>query len=193
MVETEGRPPRPLSDGPGPYLRRLRQRQGRTLASVAAQADLSESFVSQLERGRTGVSLDALARLAHALDIRVADLFEPGPSRGGHVVRGGSRPLLDVWQLGRKTLLTPRTCEYLEVMVCQLEPGGATGEEPFTHGDSDELLLVMRGAIDLELDGGLHHLEASDSITYRSSIPHRAVNRSEQVTEALWIISPPSF
>jgi DNA-binding XRE family transcriptional regulator len=193
VVTTEGQSSRLLADGAGRYLRRLRQRRGLTLASLAAQVGLSESFLSQLERGRTGVSLDSLARLAHALDIRVADLFEPDHTRGAHVVRGDARPQLDVWHLGRKTLLTPRRCEHLEVMICRLEPGGATGEEPFTHGDSDELLLILEGAIDLELDSDVHHLEASDSITFRTSVPHRTVNRSGQVAEGLWVISPPSF
>lgn len=193
MVTTDGRSVRPLADGAGRYLRRVRQQRGMTLAAVASQAGLSESFLSQVERGRTGVSLDSLARLAHVLSIRVADLFEADYSSGAHLVRADSRPVLDIWHLGAKTLLTPRTCEHLEVMVCRLEAGGATGEGPFTHGDSDELLLLLEGRIELELGGAVYELHANDSVTYRSSVPHRVVNRSGQLAEALWIIGPPSL
>ena len=53
----------------GRRLRRVRRRRRMTLAAVASAADTSESFLSQLERGQTGASLDTLARLAHALNI----------------------------------------------------------------------------------------------------------------------------
>jgi transcriptional regulator with XRE-family HTH domain len=203
---TENRAPRPggsvgssprgsgvLTDGIGRHLRRVRHRHGLTLAAVAAQAGMSESFLSQLERGRTGVSLDSLTRLTQALGIRVADLFEPDHTRDAQVLHADSRPVLDVWQLGRKMLLTPRSCEHLEVLMCQLDPGGTTGQEPYTHGDSDELFLLLEGVVDLQLDGRLHRMQPGDSITYRSSVPHRVMNRGEGGAEGLWAISPSSF
>ncbi len=182
-----------LADGVGRHLRRARRRRGLTLAALAAQAGISESFLSQVERGRAGASLDSLQRVTHALGIRVADLFEPDHARDPAVLRAGSRPLLDVWHLGQKALLTPRSSEHLEVLICRLEAGGATGEEPYTHGDSDELFLLLEGVVDLQLGERLHHMRAGDSITYRSSTPHRVINRGGQIAEGLWAISPPSF
>ncbi|MGH2873121.1 MAG: cupin domain-containing protein [Solirubrobacteraceae bacterium] len=182
-----------LQDGVGRHLRRLRRRRGLTLAAVAASASTSESFLSQLERGQTGASLDTIARLAHALGIKVADLFEPDHTREPVVLRARERPVLHVWHLGSKELLTPRSSEHLEVFVCRLEPGGSTGERPYTHGDSEELFLVLDGEVELELGPERHRLRTGDSITYRSSAEHRVTNLGDDVAEGLWIISPPSF
>ncbi len=58
--------------------RRLRGRRtelGRTLAEVAAAAQVSASFLSALETGGTSVSLPVLVRIAHALDLTMADLL----------------------------------------------------------------------------------------------------------------------
>jgi mannose-6-phosphate isomerase-like protein (cupin superfamily) len=45
----------------------------------------------------------------------------------------------------------------------------------------------------LELGGEVFELERGDSIDYRSSVPHRAVNTGNELAEVLWIISPPSY
>jgi transcriptional regulator with XRE-family HTH domain len=58
--------------------RRLRGRRtelGRTLAEVAAAAQVSASFLSSLETGGSSVSLPVLVRIAHALDLTMADLL----------------------------------------------------------------------------------------------------------------------
>lgn len=182
-----------LADGVGRQLRAVRRRKGLTLAAVAEQAGMSESFLSQLERGRTGASLESLQRLTHALGIRIADLFEPDAVENPTVLPAERRPVLDVWNLGRKMLLTPRWSEHLEVLICRLEPGGATSEEAYTHGDSEELFLLLEGVVDLELGGATHRMGVGDSIVYRSSTPHRVINRGDGCAEGIWAISPPSF
>jgi transcriptional regulator with XRE-family HTH domain len=182
-----------LAEQVGRRLRSARRRRGLTLATLASRAAMSESFLSQLERGLTGASLDSLQRLTEALEIRVGDLFEADEASGPRVLRPEHRPVMELWHLGAKTLLTPRWSENLEVLICRLEPEGATGEEPYTHGDSDELFLVLEGVVDLELGGRLHRMATGDSITYRSSVPHRVINRGDGDAEGLWAISPPSF
>jgi transcriptional regulator with XRE-family HTH domain len=182
-----------LTDGVGRQLRTIRRRKGLTLAAVASLAGISESFLSQLERGRTGASLESLQRLTQALGVRVADLFEVDGGQNPAVLTRDRRPELDVWNLGRKMLLTPRWSEHLEVLICRLEPGGATSEQPYTHGDSEELFLVLEGVVDLELGGATHRMQVGDSIAYRSSTPHRVINRGEGCAEGMWAISPPSF
>jgi transcriptional regulator with XRE-family HTH domain len=182
-----------LADQVGKRLRSARRRRGLTLAALANRAGMSESFLSQLERGLTGASLDSLQRLTQALEIRVGDLFEASETDSPRVLHPDQRPVMELWHLGAKTLLTPRWSEDLEVLICRLEPEGSTGDEPYTHGDSDELFLVLEGVVDLELGGQLHRMTTGDSITYRSSVPHRVINRGDGDAEGLWAISPPSF
>lgn len=182
-----------LASDVGRRLRSARRRRGLTLAEVAAAAAISESFLSQLERGLTGASLDSLQRLTKALEIRVADLFDADDAHTPRVIHPDSRPVLEVWHLGQKTLLTPRWSEQLEALICRLDPGGATGERPYQHGDSEELFLLLEGVVDLELGDQVHRMRAGDSITYRSSVPHRVINRGAGHAQGLWAISPPSF
>ena len=177
----------------GERLRTLRQFRRYTLQSVAARSGISESFLSQVERGRSNASIASLKRIADALGVSMADLFEPDELPGPRVLRRDERPALQFGILGRKLLLTPRPLHHLEVFAGELEVGGSTGPEPYAHGDSEELFVVVSGTVRLELGGEVFELERGDSIYYRSSVPHRAVNTGNELAEVLWIISPPSY
>ena len=177
----------------GERLRDHRRLRRATLRTIADRAGVSESFLSQVERGRTSASIASLRRIAGALGVTVADLFEPGGPPQPRVLKRAERPTLAFGVLGRKHLLTPRPLQHLEVFVGELDPGGTTGSEPYAHGDSEELFVVLSGHVQLELGGDVHDLETGDSIDYRSSTPHRVNNTGEERAEVMWIISPPSY
>ena len=143
-------------DGPrvdvGERLRAIRRLRRATLKTVADRAELSESFLSQVERGRANASVASLKRIAAALGVNVADLFEPnGSTSRPRVLRREARPTLVFGTLGRKFMLTPRPLEHLQVILGELDSGGSTGDEPYTHGDSEELLVVLGGIVSLQL------------------------------------------
>jgi transcriptional regulator with XRE-family HTH domain len=177
----------------GERLRGLRRSRRATLRTVAERSGLSESFLSQVERGRSSASIESLRRVADALGVSMADLFEPGGLPGPRVLRRDERPSLSFGVLGKKLLLTPRPLHHLEVFAGELEVGGSTGTEPYAHGDSEELFVVLSGAVQLELGGEMFDLEPGDSIDYRSSTPHRISNTGQDLAEVMWIISPPSY
>jgi transcriptional regulator with XRE-family HTH domain len=178
----------------GERLRAIRRRRRVTLRTVAERADLSESFLSQVERGRANASVASLKRIAAALGVSVADLFEPnGSTTRPRVLRREVRPTLTFGTLGRKYMLTPRPLEHLQVIVGELDAGGSTGDEPYTHGDSEELLVVLSGVVSLQLGTEMFELSSGDSIDYRSSTPHRLTNIGGDPAEVMWIISPPSY
>jgi transcriptional regulator with XRE-family HTH domain len=177
----------------GERLRVLRQFRRCTLRTLAARSGLSESFLSQVERGRSSASIESLRRIAGALGVSMADLFEPDSVPGPAVLRRDERPALSFGVLGRKLLLTPRPLHHLEVFAGELEVGGSTGDQPYAHGDSEELFVVLSGTVELNLGDDLFELERGDSIDYRSSTPHRVANVGQERAEVMWIISPPSY
>jgi transcriptional regulator with XRE-family HTH domain len=177
----------------GERLRAIRLLRRLTLREVAESAGVSESFVSQLERGRSSASVATLQRLAAAVGIEISDLFAGEQHSGPRVLRRQERQLLEWGHLGRKALLTPKPFHSLEAVAASFDPGGSTGDEPYTHGDSEELLLVLAGRVHLQLGSELLDLSTGDSVNYRSSTPHRVSNPSDEPAEVLFVISPPSY
>src|SRR5256714_13716032 len=151
----------------GERLRDIRRLRRATLKTIADRAGVSESFLSQVERGRASASIASLRRIADALGVSVADLFEPdGPPRP-RVLRREERPSLAFGILGRKLLLTPRPLQQLEVFAGELDPGGSTGAQPYAHGDSERPFAVLSGHVQLELGGGAGELRHAATVHYR--------------------------
>ena len=187
----------PASDGAvhvelGERVRAIRRLRRKTLKEVASAANISESFLSQLERGRTNATVATLQRLSTALGIEVSDLFTTNSARP-RVLRNDAREFVAWGRLGSKALLTPKPFHSLEVVVARFEPGGSTGDEPYTHGDSEELLIVVEGHVHVQLGTEIHEVSAGDSVHYQSSTPHRVSNPGDGVAEVMFVISPPSY
>src|SRR6266513_4875688 len=102
---TEVMPEATVQSALGERLRAIRQLRRKTLKEVAGAAGLSESFLSQLERGRTNATIATLQRLATALGIDVSDLFGASVPRP-RVLRREARDFVAWGRLGRKALVT---------------------------------------------------------------------------------------
>ncbi len=64
-----------LRSGLAATLRQLRGERGLSQEKLALAAGLHRTFVFRLEKGAVNVSLDALQRVAEALDVRLSELL----------------------------------------------------------------------------------------------------------------------
>ncbi|HEX2316388.1 MAG TPA: XRE family transcriptional regulator [Thermomonospora sp.] len=180
----------------GARIREFRRMRKMPLRELAERAGASPSFVSQLERGRTSASIGMLRRIAGSLGLTVADLFAEDDGPAHRVLPKANRPELPTAPGTRKYLVSQRPLRNVEVYVGEFDPGASTGDEPYTHGDSQEIFVVLSGRVTLWLGKGPdtrpYELGAGDSIEYRTSVPHRVVNATEELVEVMWIIAPPT-
>lgn len=84
-------------DNLGSRLKSVRLKAGFTLRELARQADVSPSFVSQIENGKSQPSVATLYVFAQLLHVSIDELFDPRnaePGRGDRGDRGdhGDRP-----------------------------------------------------------------------------------------------------
>ena len=68
----------------GKRVRQLRMQQRMTQEQLAERADISTSFLGQIERGSRKLSLDSFCRITRALDCTANDLL---PMEGGNARR----------------------------------------------------------------------------------------------------------
>lgn len=74
-------------------LKRLRRERSLSQEKLAEMADFHRTYVSQLERCVTNISIDGLERLARSLDADVVELLMPEEANGsGEEKAGKSRP-----------------------------------------------------------------------------------------------------
>ncbi|MFA5241295.1 MAG: helix-turn-helix transcriptional regulator [Sulfuricella sp.] len=74
-------------------IRRLRMERGLSQEGMAELADFHRTYVSQLERCVTNISIDGLERLAMALGVDISILLEDSstPSRAGQPKEASER------------------------------------------------------------------------------------------------------
>jgi transcriptional regulator with XRE-family HTH domain len=180
----------------GARIRAYRHMRRMTVRGLAEHAQASPSFISQLERGRTSASIGMLRRIATALGLTVADLFSEEDEIAHRVVRRTQRPELRAAPGTRKYLISQRPLQNLEMYAGEFDPGTSTGDEPYTHGESQEILLVLTGRVTVWLgppgSACPQVLGPGDSVEYRTSVPHRVVNEGDETAEVIWVISPPT-
>lgn len=177
----------------GGRLRWLRRSKKMTLREVAARASVTESFLSQIERGVTSPSVASLHRIARGLELSIAELFT-GAGSAGRVVRSNERRQVAYTGLGAlDEFLTPPSATRLQLILSTIQPGGGTGDEPYTHESDEEVVVVLEGELDLWVSDEHHRLGTGDTITYSSRLPHRNENRGSTPARVLFCITPPSF
>ncbi|RWA73862.1 helix-turn-helix domain-containing protein [Mesorhizobium sp.] len=176
----------------GARLKSLRLARRLSLRDLAEATGTSASFISQLERGLTGASTASLNQMASALGVSVAMLFEESRAQSHGVLRRSERPSLPPSDGCRKMLLSRPPLSDMEVYVGEFDIGGSTGSALYTHGDAHEMLVVLRGIVEVSLGDARHVLEEGDSIEYATSTPHRSENIGSGRAEVMWIIAPPT-
>ncbi|MCX4471911.1 cupin domain-containing protein [Micromonospora sp. NBC_01655] len=187
-MDSDATEPNPL----GQRIRELRQSRRLPMSRVAKDAGVSVSFLSQLERGKSNASLNSLRAIASALSVTLADLFDQDKSSAPGVLRAADRPVLRSMNGPVKYLVTRPPLRAVEVTVGEFAPGTSTGTKPYTHGDSQEIFMVISGRMLFEVDGVEYILEGGDSMEFYSSQAHRAENLGSTTAQVIWVVSPPT-
>ncbi|MEO5704616.1 MAG: XRE family transcriptional regulator [Candidatus Limnocylindrales bacterium] len=186
-------PTAPVEIDLGARIRALRLSRGETLRQLAAEAGVTESFLSQVERGVASPSIASVQRIARALGQSIAELFVVD-ERAGSLVRVGDRRRVVYQGLGAvDEFLTRATDGRLQVIMSTIEAGGGTGDEPYTHDSDEEVVVVLEGSLDLWVGPEHYRLDAGDAVTHSSRVPHRNTNPGPGVARVLFCITPPSF
>lgn len=173
----------------GAAIRQLRRDRGMTLVVLAEHTGLSHSFLSQLERGLTGVSMKALYLIADGLAttpqaLVAATLTTPAPATGP--IRAGDQPVLFA-----SRILHAASGE-VRVIELTLEPD-APGRF-FTH-DQPELVYVVSGGLETAFRSDdvddVHHLATRDALMIPSGMPHKHRSTTPEGTVCLLVQSTP--
>jgi len=186
----------------GRRIRTLRLERGLTLQAVAGSAGVSQSLISQVERGLASPSISTLRRIAGALDVPIAALFLGGDmlsddetDRAGRrlVVRRHERKGLHVPRSKVDyELLTPDLNRKIEFIWIEYEPGAITHPEPMSH-PGEENAVCLEGSVVVTIDREEFVLTEGDSISFDSGRPHQVENRSGRRAVLVSAITPPAF
>lgn len=178
----------------GSEVRKLRKARRKSLAEVATGIGRSVSFISQLERGNAEPSIADLKGIAQLLGVPLGWFFlsdSMPPEERGRLVRASQRRRLGSVADGLvEELLSPDLGGAFETFLSTFEPGAKLTR--FTRRDTEEECYVISGSLNIWIGRKRFHLNAGDSFRIVGE-PFRWANPSNDKTQVLWIISPPTY
>jgi transcriptional regulator with XRE-family HTH domain len=178
--------------GVGARVRELRAGAGLSVRELASRAGVSAGYISQIENGYANASIAVIRGIAAVFGLTWLELFDPAPTHG-RVLRRDERPRLFTDGMVAHFGITQPPIGNVEVLVSEYAPGEGAGGADYTHGDSLEICLLLRGRLEIAVAGEVHVLDPGDSIEYRTSLPHAIKNVGDSTAEAVWIVTPPSI
>jgi transcriptional regulator with XRE-family HTH domain len=174
----------------GPKLRKLRKRQGLSLADAAKQAGVSPGFLSAVELSHAKPSVSTLSRLAGAYGTTILELYNL-PKQPDRIVRPGKRQSIQT-QSGVRMELLSTGGKMLETMLMRVPPG--TGSDgAYTH-QGEDWIYMLKGALEIWLDEAeCYVLNENESFWFESNRGHRWYNPGKKEVLMIWVNTPPTF
>lgn len=181
----------------GINIRKIREDRGETLRGMAKKMGLTASFLSQIETGKASPSLNTLKNMADILQTTVGSLIgetDKKISAENPVIRQEERKSLkhigkgiDIYLLASSDLN-----KQMEPLLFTLDKNASSGDMPYKHF-GQEFVLVLKGTLEITLNDTRYVLRQGDSIYFNSGVPHSFKNLDKGSTEAMWVITPPTF
>lgn len=175
--------------GVGPNLRQLRLAKGLTMDRLAGQSELTRGYISLVERGLKIPSIAALLRLADALDVNMAYLFDPNsaPAPRYTIFRQQDQQAMATMDgaFGLSALAAGRTGKMMEPFLLRPPLKSA----PRASHSGEEMLFVVSGRIAIKLDGEEIPMEKGDCLYFSGETPHEVRSLGRQKAEVLVVVA----
>ncbi len=174
----------------GERIKLRRQEQDLSLRDLAGQADLTASFLSQIERDQASPSIESLRKISRALEVPLF-YFLMEQEEVCPVVRQHERRRLTLPATGiTLEMLTPDVSRKMEAVLTTI--GCEDGRIPLTfQPETEEFILVLNGVLVVELGADSYELAAGDSVYFPGALLRSLRAAGNDPVQYLSVITPP--
>lgn len=181
----------------GNQIRDLRVARGMSVAALAKAIGKSIGYVSQIERGRSEVSISTLKAISDELGVQISWFFQGYdprvPSEHGYIVRREHRRRLDFPGTGiEEELLSPTLTGEAELILSTFAPGARSGDQPVSRM-AEQSGHVLEGQLELKIGSRRFTLRPGDSFRIGRGELYTARNPGSVNSVSLWVIAPPRY
>lgn len=161
----------------GKIIRAFRAERKMTLKELAAKAEISTSYLSQIENDQVNMNLSVLESISQALQKPLNLFFLQDSIDSVSIVRKEERKQIVRSDNATYEALVDNRVSKFDITIVTY-PTAYIGQELVVH-QGEEFMLVLNGSLDVNL-GNLnsYHLEEGDSIAFSSKIPHNLTSEA---------------
>lgn len=168
----------------GAQIKHIRKQLGFTLRVLSNRSGLSINAISRIENHQTSPTVNSVHRIAQALGVPIASLFDETIASNTVYVQATNR---------KKIHMKGRTLELLgpgmidpqcEPFYVTLVGNEKTTSDPGQH-PGEEFAYCLEGEIIFYVGGIRYHLREGDSLFFKSDQPHTWENPTRELAKFL--------
>ena len=153
-------------------VRELRDAQNLSLDALAARSNVSRSTISVIERGESSPTAAVLDKLASALGVALASLFEdkaPPTEQPSPVARVDEQPVWTDPASGyTRRNISPAVPSPIQLVDVVFPPGQRVAYDSTPHGaDIHQQIWIIEGTMDIGVGDQRWLLQAGDTLAMR--------------------------
>lgn len=174
----------------GSRIRQFRRDAGLTVEELANQAGLTQSAISQIERGQVHPTLDTLWKLSYYLQVPIFSFFKNISKDNVHVTRRQEQKVMTMLHPNViYRLLSPALDRKFEMFELIVKPGEVSHLPQLAH-QGEECGYIIKGELDVMIGDSIHHLKKGDCIYFDSRTEHKFYNPGSIDTIGIWVMFP---
>lgn len=172
----------------GEMIRKTRKKKGLTLQQLSEKCGLSVSFLSQVERGLSSLSITSLWVITQALDVPISNFFNLSENPSIYIKCNNHKEkhIADS-SITYTSLSGPMENKILDPLLVKV-PGNYSEAPNFSH-EGEEFAYVIEGEIAVTVQGKKYTLGEGDSIHFPSEAPHKLENDLPEPAKVLWVLT----
>jgi XRE family transcriptional regulator, regulator of sulfur utilization len=175
----------------GQRVRDERTARDMSLDDLSRASGVSRAALSQIETRKSSPSISVMWKIAMGLGIPFTELLG-GDSEVGQVLRRADAQVLRSpdGRMESRPIAPAGTTPWVEIFELRLSARTTHRSEAHAPG-TREILVVLSGAMKIEISGTTYELEAGDSVAFRADQAHAYVNAGASEARAHNVIIYP--
>ena len=180
----------------GPRIRELRKQKNITLIELSQKTNVAQATLSRIETGTMIGTVESHMKIAEALGVGLADLYDSVDHRRHEVVHlSQDKPRKATHQskgVQIELLTQEGTRKKIAPLMIALAAGSKTQPEEQERG-VEKFFYVLEGDVAVSLDGENYLLKQGETLYFDASLPHHISNTSSKVARLFCAVSPPKI
>ena len=177
----------------GHRLRELRLAAGLSQRALAKKAGVSNATISMIESNQVSPSVSALKQILSGFPLGIAEFFaSPEPEAEQVVFRAAELTEIAGGPVSYRQIGANLSTRSLQILHERYQPGAESGRPMISH-QGEEGGIVIKGRMQLEVDGRRYELGPGDAYLFDSRRPHAFRNIGDGELIVVSACTPPSF
>jgi transcriptional regulator with XRE-family HTH domain len=174
----------------GKRIKSIRKKKGLTLQELAEKSGISATAISAIERNVSSPTVSTLSCIGKALAESLSSLLGEVEIKYA-LTRAGDRKKLatGIRNVDFQSLASGIPGQKFHPMLSTLKPEATSGEDFINHR-AEDFLFVIKGGLEVEMNGERIQLAEGDSLYFPGNVPYRWRNSSPGETQLLVVSTP---